>query len=560
MSMRFAVGFTWGLLLQCLSITSATAALQPEEQAALVDGLKSIQQAADIPDAIKQRLPKYQDVTTQEYAIPHTSLMLHTFIERYVQANKRITVGVVAVTGIPDMSLFGVGLKAPVLFWTKRTGDEGNDVTLRMEAMPPQLKQYVAQKLGMPNAVLAQRGLNVLGRFGAGAVDEFIESITNYKLENFLVGVAKAKAGADQADSNAKTGYAMTLSMAAQTPWTNPFGLSDTELAGGTVRMTTGDKSRLIEAWGTAKLGPDKKAFTFYVKNTYAGKLSTSQSLGFDVDDASLKDFFMVLGVLEKTLGLPQVPMPKLRLDLVHLQNPAWRALSDPGAPLDFNTMMFKGTRETAGLGELKSNVRGTIFGQPVAEIALNASKKNVIGSAKLAAKLGPLKAESADFHLNAGETTAPDVGIAVRSSVFGELDLKVSDKGLELAIPAACPLRPLGLHGTLDSLAVADFPITPEFADCYSKALGDFVNGVADTADLAADGARRSRTRHRDHCRRHRQGPIDHGGHRARSRRQSAFHGLGGGIDSGASDNRCPGRSAESLQRSRRAHQFPRG
>lgn len=359
-----------------------------------------------------------------------------------------------------------LGLKYPLLCFAM------DECILSLTAMPASKQQMMS--FIMPGAILAAKGVNLYGTLATGVID-----ILNPPKDPF-VGVAKGKGM-----------YAVSVSINPRIPWNNPFGLANTVMTGGTVRITKEGTNKTTEAWGTIKI--EGKLFTMYFKQD-----TLSQSLGFDAKTASLEDFFLILKVAGDTLGLPKLPPVSLPLNMVKLENPVYQEHKDGSTPLNFETMMFKGTREAkkGPIGELITHAKGTIFGQPVAQINLNASKTGVTGDAEMNAKLGPLEAGSANFYLNVGLTTTPPpkMGLLVKSAIFGDLDLKASMTGFELAVPANCPLRPIGFKAHISNLALTDFPIEPVFADCYTDQILKVVNGsvevASDVVEAVASGA----------------------------------------------------------------------
>jgi hypothetical protein len=368
-------------------------------------------------------------------------------------------------TNLLGDSVPNMGLKNPLLCFAKE------ECKLFQAAMPAS-KQPLMRTI-MPGAILAAKGVNLYGTLASGAID-----IVNPPKDPFI-GLAKGKGM-----------YAVSVSINPSKPWDKPFGLANTVMAGGTIRLTKEGANKTTEAWGTAHI--ETKPFTMYFK-----KDTLSQSLGFDAKSASLEDFFLILKVAGDTLGLPKLPSVSLPLTMVKLENPVYQGYGDASAPLNFETMMFKGTRNVTGtIGELITHAKGTIFGQPVARINLNASKTGVTGDAGVDAKLGPLEAGSANFYLNVGLTTTPPpkMGLMVKSAVFGDLDLKAGTSGLELAVPADCPLRPIGFKAHISNLALTDFPIEPQFTDCYTQQIMGVINGTvavaSDVGETVANGA----------------------------------------------------------------------
>lgn len=504
MKTRLLLTFILALSLLGLTATPSLAGLAPDEAQALKLALP------DIPPPLNGIAPKAEEFVNSVYMREGTLFNQKVTLFIYFQRRGMAPVPVIAVTGIPSLTareLFGdiapdVGLNKPVLFWTKGDGSFFNlkgDGTLYKQSMPAQLRNYVEKNLWMPDAVLTASGFNLYGKLASGFVGEFMNSVTTVNLNDFIVGIAKIKEKVDTKGEKSKdeqkpaSGHAVSLSLASGKRWNNPFGLANTEISGGTVRITSAGTNRSLEAWGIAGIGNEKKPFTFYVKNEYLGKIPTSQSLGFDVSSASLQDFFMLLGVAGSTLGLPAILLPpQLPLTMVMLKNPVYEAPKDPSSPLDFDKMMFKGTRKAEGAGELITHAQGSVFGQSVAAIDLNAAKTGVTGAAAVGATLGPLNLSSAKFYLDVGLKVEPppSMGLKATSAIFGDIDLKANTAGLQLKVPAQCPLRPVGFSAALNNLALTDFPIQPELKDCFSEEIGKFVDGATDVGSDAVDTA----------------------------------------------------------------------
>jgi len=366
-------------------------------------------------------------------------------------------------------SALDVGLNQPVLIWMK------NSATLKKDKMPPDLKSRVDQ-IGMPGTVPAEAGFNLYGKIASGFIADLLKPApVNLDPNNLFAGVAKIKE---------KGTYKVSLSIGSGTTWNNPFSLADTKITGATMIITTNSGKKSVEAWGTAKV--KSKDFTFYANREGDG---TSQSLGFDVKDASLSDFFMIVGVAGKTLKLPNIPFPsQLPLDMVTLENPAYKAYTDASSLLNFDTMMFKGTQKATGVGELIANTKGKVFKQPVAELKLKASQSGVNGAAGVAAKFGSLNAASANFYLNVGlPPSTPGMGIKA-GSLLGDLDFQANLSGLKLDVPPKCPLQPLGASATLTDLSLTDLPIKFQVKDCATQAIKDVAKVAVAGGKLVAD------------------------------------------------------------------------
>lgn len=440
------------------------------------DALKNITSISQL-DSLKASL--FSKISTYKREYKATVSLLGQTATAYLYwptAGNDFVIAAVLPDKLTADKLFGigsaldVGLNQPVMFWMKNSGQ------LKKDNMPAELKTRVDQ-IGMPGIVAAESGFNLFGKISSGFVADLLKPApVNLDPNNLFAGVAKIKD---------KQTYKVTLSIGSGTTWNNPFGLADTKIKGSTLIVTTNTGKKTVEAWGTVNL-KSRKDFTFYAKREGDG---TSQSLGFDIKDASLSDFFTVIDVAGRTLKLPAIPFPsQLPLDMVTLENPAYKAYTDAGSPLNFDTMMFKGTQKLTGVGEVIANTKGKVFKQPVAALNLKASESGVFGAAGVALKLGQLNAASSNFYLNVGlPPSVPGMGIKTET-LLGNLDLQANQSGLKLDAPPKCPLQPLGASATLNDISLADLPIKFQVKDCATQIVKDVAKVAVVGGKLVAD------------------------------------------------------------------------
>lgn len=460
-----------------LGLTTASAQAQTGEAKSIDDVLKVVPQPLNVLKP--EQFSKIAQHPKAAYQASATLLGQTATIYLYWPDPKNLGEPVIAAV-LPNVltadklfsvgSALDVGLNKPVLFWVKNEG------TLAKAGMPADLQRHV-DTIGMPGTVLTAQGFNLFGQLASGFVGTVLNAAPfNLNPNNLFAGAAKGKGG-----------YAVSLSIGANTAWNNPFGLADTKIKGGTVRVTGDNKGKkTVEAWGTASL-KSSKDYTVYLQRDVG---DPGQTIGFDLKEASLADYFVVLGVVGKTLGLPAIPVPtQLPLNMVMLENPAYQAYTDASAPLNFDTMMFKGKLEKSAEGELITNARGKVFGQQVAALKINASSKGVKGEAEVAAKLGPLNAASAKFYLDVGLSGTPAMGIKA-STLLGSADFKASTAGLVLDIPPNCPVQPLGIKTTVTDISPVNLPIKFQFKDCATQLVKDGVDAVVEGGKLVYKGA----------------------------------------------------------------------
>lgn len=442
-------------LLLGLSVTPAQSALSAADMGKIKGALDKI------PAPLDTLKPDDFTLDGKSYTTTVTLLNQAVTIYIYFQDSKPVVAAVFPLE-LSTKQLIGdfmpaIGLANPVLFWKKEPG------SLTRAGMPSGLKKSL-EAIGMRSDLTANR-LNLYG-----------------KLKSGLPVVLPADLFAGIAVDREKKSY--TLSASINKDWREPFALADTTMKGGTVLVTReGGKLEAVEAWGTVQV--KNKPFTLYYRQE--GPL---ESLGFDAAKLSLDDFFLLLNVASKTLGLPKFPSAGLPLQMVTLENPVYQPYKDASAPLNFTTMLFKGSQEGAKVGEVIAHAKGKVFGQAVAQINLNATGEAVTGDAAVNLALGPLQAGAAAFYLHVSKDIKdhPKMGLSVKKSIFGDLDLAAGTDGLKLAVPAACPLRPIGLSATITDLSLKDFPIKPEMTDCYSAEITKAFNGTVEVASAAGE------------------------------------------------------------------------
>lgn len=431
----------------------------------------------DLPppfDTLKKYQDKFKKTLTRQtyYKVDLDILGQRTVLYVFWITNKATECTVIAAV-LPDKlasdklfnvgSDFDLGINKPIILHSS-----GESIFSAKNLPDPLLNNF--KNIGMPSMIKVSQGFSLYGQIATGFVAKLLKDEPfNLDPGTLFAGITKGPEG-----------IISQLSIDSKKPWEKPFGLADTTIKGGTVTVTSKAGLKTVEAWGTAALGKNSKEFTFYGKRDGA---SGFKSVGFDARDASVEDYFLVLGVVGKTLGLPAIPVPsKLPLKMVTLSNPAYRSYSDASSLLDFDKMMFKGNEYPP---ELITNAAGKIFGQKVAEIKLKTSSENVHGEGSLDAGLGPLKAAKADFYLNVPKTGTPAMGVKA-GTVFGDLDLQADATGLNLDVPPKCPLKPVGITAHLTDLSLSEFPIKPKFEACFADEIKGIVNGTLDAGEDA--------------------------------------------------------------------------
>lgn len=456
MKTSFMVVFIFLALMLGLSVTPAHSALP----AADMDKIKAALEKIPAPfDTVKP-----DDFTLDGISCTTTVTLLKQQVTVYIYSlDSKPVVAAVFPLELSTRQLIGdfmpgIVLVNPVLIWKKEPG------TLTRGAMPPGLKKSL-EAIGMQSDLAANQ-LNIYGKLKSG--------LPGVLPQDLFVGIA-----VDRKNST------YTISASINKEWKNPFELADTTMQGGTVLITKASGNvEAVEAWGTVKV--KDKPFTMY----YYSQEGVEERLGFDAAKLSLDDFFMLLNVAGHTLGLPTLPSTGLPLQMVTLENPKYQVHKDASAPLNFENMFFHGTRTGTKVGAVIIHTNGKVFGQAVAQINLNASEEGVTGDADVNLAVGPLKAGAAKFYLHVSKDIKdnPKMELSVKQSLFGDIVLTASTNGLKLDVPADCPLRPIGLSATISDLSLKDFPVKPEFADCYSEEITKVFNGTVEVASEAGE------------------------------------------------------------------------
>ena len=372
-----------------------------------------------------------------------------------------------------------MGFDTPVLFWLPP-----EHTLLRSQEMPSQVQSAV-RNLSFPGQFQAQPGVNLFGKIAAsqGSLLQGLTGLVNFNPNNWTAAFAKSKEGA----------YVTSLWLKSR--WSNPFHLGDTEMNGGLMRITRKGADSKIEAWGNATIKRQKE-FTVYLMNDTKNAV-TEQGFGFDLASASLNDFFLLSGVVSKTLGLPVLPMSRLPLDKVKISNPQFRHYSDPNSLPVFENMLFQGTKKGPAVGELHVHGKATVFGWSMAQGNIDYTRAGIMGDVELnPGRIGPIESPSARFYLTLNNDEQ-NMGIKAKTPLDNDpLDLRATATSLQLSLPPSCPLRPVGLKADIGDVN-GDFPITPLFDDCIGKGIQDLIEGgeaafkeVEHVArDLANDG-----------------------------------------------------------------------
>jgi hypothetical protein len=415
--------------------------------------------------------------TTSLFGMPATTVYLY-----WVQGSSTPVVAIPLPFSLTADKLFHVGagldigVSNPILFWVPEGVSD-----LVKQKMPGAVPNRVSA-LGLTDTVQVTDGFNLFGRVASGSFLDSLLTPLNLRPANLTAGIARGKDGV------------YITSLLVTSPWYRPFGLADTSITAATVRVTKDKTSKTVEAWGTASV--KTKPYTVYLQRDDTGQ---SQTLGFDTKTASLEDFFVIAGVVSTTLHLPAIPWPnQLPLNRVTISNPKYDAQHDPRTRPDFTRMMFQGSMDKGQAGELNLNAAASAFGWTMAEGKINASPAGVVGDVALAknGKIGPIEVPSASFYLKVNPNEQA-MGIKAHTLILGDLDLKADVHGLKLVAPPSCPLRPVGFTAVVSDMS-SDFPITPTFDDCFSKALEDLAHGVEGAyketehfvSDLANDSA----------------------------------------------------------------------
>lgn len=390
---------------------------------------------------------------------------------------------------------------------------------LHVDKMPEGLAKR-AHETGFTSAFHVDGGLNTFGKV-AGNDDLLHQVLRLINLNGPLLAGYVSPSGKKVEDPNDPDkekklkDRVLYLALTDGKPWKEPFFLKHTAIERASIQFRRSKERDLdpqthIRVIGKADIGnPSPKAYDLFVEKTFDKTAADPKSLALvlavnPTGAVSLADFTTLGEVFGATLGLPVDWLDKagkLPLEQIKLRNPhpASEAFPEAGGYPDFAKVMFAGANPPAkipgrslltGQGPLLTvNADATVFGLDAAGLEGTVSLKDGLKvDAKVKAPhLGPITLAKAELDVAASLKTA-HARLNAEAAALGTITVEADSKGLSFAVPAQCPLKPVGLVASIDGFDLTkDFSVTPQMKDCLAPILGELVKDAEKAVTIAA-------------------------------------------------------------------------
>jgi len=393
---------------------------------------------------------------------------------------------------------------------------------LHLDKMPAGLAER-ARATGFTSAFHVDTGLNMFGKV-AGHDDLLHQVLRVINLDGPLLAGYVSPSGKKVEDPNDPDkekklkDRVLYLALTDGNPWKEPFFLKHTAIERVSLQLRRSkdrelDPQTLIRVNGLAKIGSGvPKYYHLFVEKTFDKTAADPKSLAMVVavnpnTSVNLGDFVSLGEAFGATLGLPvdwldnarKLPLAEIKLRNPH---PANEAFPEAGDYPDFAKVLFAGANPPAkipgrgaltGQGPLLTvNADATVFGLDAAGLEGTISLKDGLKvDAKVKApKLGPITLAKADLDVAAGATAA-HMKLHAEAAGVGKIEVEADGSGLRFAVPAQCPLRPVGLVASLKGFNLADdFSVTPQMKDCLAPVFDELAKDGEKAVKLAADVA----------------------------------------------------------------------
>jgi hypothetical protein len=356
----------------------------------------------------------------------------------------------------------------------------GNEENINTAALPGVIKKQVEKVRTGPIVIVSGNNM-----FGIVNNADRVPTASFLKQVNLPLGNLKVNATYGQKKSKAtgKTDPYKGVRLTRAGTWNQPFHLKDTELTDPTFEYIKLGNTKTLRAWGTASL-KNKPYFMFVQKHGDRGKWPTAAAL--DTSSISMVDYMNVATIFSNTIfsgvsyyqNLISVTN-HLPLNEVRIENPHYKrsnAVDRDNNPVFTNVMIMAANagdtlpdaRGTKGAA-LVAHGRGKVLGVSVAQIdaqiyksARKSSELNVKAKVVLPNR-GGMKLGNFDFALYKDNNNFV-MGLRGRSKITFEgkkivdeqIIMKISKAGLTYSLGASCPLRPLGVDISINTLGLA--------------------------------------------------------------------------------------------------------
>lgn len=356
----------------------------------------------------------------------------------------------------------------------------GNEENINTSALPGVVRTQVEKVRTGPIVIVGgQNMFGLLNNADNGPTAKFLKQI-NLPLGNLKVN---ATYGQKKSKATGRTDPYQGVRLTRAGTWNKPFHLADTKLTNPTFEYIKLGNEKTFRAWGTGSL-KNKAYFMFLQKQGSRGAWPTAAAL--DTSSISMVDYVNVATVFSNTLfgGIREYQSlmaltGHLPMDAVKIENPRYNranAVDKDNNPVFKNVLVM-----AAGAGDKLPDARGTkgaaliahgrgkVLGVNVAAIDAEIYKspeKSTELDVRAAVRLpnrGGMKLGNFDFALFK-DTNRFVMEFSGRSKVTFEgnkivdekIAMGVSKTGLKYSLGASCPLRPLGVDISINTLNLA--------------------------------------------------------------------------------------------------------
>lgn len=378
----------------------------------------------------------------------------------------------------------------------------GNEENINTAVLPGVIKKQVEKVRTGPIVIVSgQNMFGIVNNADNGPTAKFLKQV------NLPLGSLKVNATYGQKKSKAtgKTAPYKGVRLTRAGTWDRPFHLADTKLTDPTFEYVKLGNEKTLRAWGTASL-KNKPYFMFVQKRGDKGKWPTAAAL--DTSSISMVDYVNVATIFSNTIfsGISYYQnlmtlTSHLPLDQVKIENPRYNrnnAVDRDNNPVFTNVMIMaakagdtlpdaRGTKGAALVAHGKGKVLGVFVARIDAQIYKSTQKSTELDvKAKVdLPNRGGMKLGKFDFALfKDGNRFAMELSGRSKVTFEGKkiidekIVMKVSKAGLTYSLGASCPLRPLGVDISINTLKLASgsgFNVKFEGSNPLACILGPF-------------------------------------------------------------------------------------
>lgn len=354
---------------------------------------------------------------------------------------------------------------------------QGNEENINTSALPKIIRASVENVRTGPIVIVGgQNMFGIVNNADNGPTAKFLKQI-NLPLGNLKVNAAY---GHKKSKVNGKTDPYNGVRLTRAGTWNKPFHLKDTKLTNPTFEYVKLGNEKTFRAWGTASL-KDKPYFMFLQKQGKKGAWPTAAAL--DTSSISMVDYVNIATVFSNTIfnGLSYYQnltalTNHLPLNAVEIENPRYdrgKAVDADNNPVFTNVMIMAANakdtppdaKQTKG-AVLIAHGKGKVLGVSVARIdaqiyksAQKSTELDVKANVDLPNLVG-MKLGKFDFALfKNGNAFAMElsgrtkVTFENKKIIDEKIVMKVDKTGLTYNLGASCPLRPLGVDISINTL-----------------------------------------------------------------------------------------------------------